>query len=218
MKYRRLLVVPMAAVLFLLSACSGTGGAKPISADDVTYQVMHADWPRYETTQELVEEGTDILIGTVTDISYQVLDMKTAEPPTEKSEKLDCMLHTIYHVKVAKVYKGRVYDTVKVRMMGGEEGVRVEEQLKALGEDAVNGIPVMCGDKPNIEVGKTYLFVLWQHEAEMPTWVNTDQAVYELTETGAATTTGLPSLKDIVTYFGAEQWDELQKLLPEARK
>lgn len=212
MKHMNFAIMFLSAALLLLSACSGTGSAVPDPLGSVSYRTMCVEWPVYSDVEELVAEGDEILIGTVTGVSYQVMDIRTGEPATEKTEEADRSFHTIYNVDVIKSYKGHTRDTVKISMLGGQKGVRVKEQLAALGPDAANGIPVVEGT-PILDIGDSRLFVLYQYEDTMPTPVNVDQGVYDLvdpdgTDNGDASVT----LRDIISYFGEEQWIDFQKL------
>lgn len=215
----KLSIVPMVVALLLLSSCSSTGNVSPSPTaseshvvTEVTYNTMSADWPVYNDVEELVAAGDEILIGSVTSISYQVLDIRTAEPVTEETEDEYRYFYTIYDVDVVTSYKGSAHDTVKVRMLGGQEGTRVNEQLTALGEDAADGIPLMEG-MPIIDVGESCLFVLHQYENTIPTLVNVDQGVYDLIEPyGGEDEVSSITLQDIISFFGEEQWNDFQTL------
>lgn len=213
----------LVAIVLILTSCSvnknplsenhlsgniDTDGS--LTSEEVTYNFMSADWPNYEDIEELVEAGNIILLGKVTGISYQVLDDQTAQPPSEKTEEWNRSLNTIYDVDVITSYKGDIPETTKIRMLGGEEGIRVEEQLAALGEDAEKGITIM-NDMPQIKTDETYLFVLYQYKDTMPTLVNIEQGLYELHNTFEKETNSLFTPKNIISYFGEGKWNELQE-------
>ncbi|TAH64975.1 MAG: hypothetical protein EWM47_11705 [Anaerolineaceae bacterium] len=179
-------------------------------ADKVTYNSISADWPAYEDVEDLVEAGNIILMGKVTDISFQVLDDRTGEPPSEETKEADRSLYTIYDVDVIRSYKGDFLETTKVRMLGGQEGFRVDEQVKALGEDAQKGITIIKG-RPEILIGESYLFVLYQYEDTIPTLVNMEQGVYDVNDPLEKDWYSFVSAKDIISYFGEDKWDEFTK-------
>ena len=177
---------------------------------EVKYNTMSADWPIYKDVKELVEAANVILLGKVTDISFQVLDDRTAQPPSEETEEWNRSLNTIYDVDVITLYKGDSLENVKIRMLGRQQNVRVEEQLAALGEDAEKRIPIMEG-MPEIKIGETYLFVLYQYKDTMPTLVNVEQGVYELHDPLAKDKYSFISPKDIISYFGEDKWKMFQE-------
>ena len=199
----------LAAAVLVLASCSASQNpssenSSVVDVDmngssvayEVDYNTMSADWPIYKDVTELTEAANVILLGKVTDISFQVLDDRTTRPPSEETEEWNRSLNTIYDVDVITSYKGDSLENIKVRMLGGQKGVRVEEQLSALGEDAENGIPIMEG-MPEIKIGETYLFVLYQYKDTMPTLVNVGQGVYELHDPLAKTNIPLFHLKTL---------------------
>jgi hypothetical protein len=213
----------LAAAVLVLASCSASQNpssenSSVVDADmngssvayEVDYNTMSADWPIYKDVTELTEAANVILLGKVTDISFQVLDDRTARPPSEETEEWNRSLNTIYDVDVITSYKGDSLENIKVRMLGGQKGVRVEEQLAALGEDAENGIPIMEG-MPEIKIGETYLFVLYQYKDTMPTLVNVGQGVYELHDPLAKDQYSFVSPKDIISYFGKDKWEEFKE-------
>ena len=213
----------LAAAVLVLASCSASQNpssenSSVVDADmngssvayEVDYNTMSADWPIYKDVTELTEAANVILLGKVTGISFQVLDDRTAQPPSEETEEWNRSLNTIYDVDVITSYKGDSLKNIKVRMLGGQKGVYVEEQLSALGEDAKNGIPIMEG-MPEIKIGETYLFVLYQYKDTMPTLVNVGQGVYELHDPLAKDQYSFVSPKDIISYFGKDKWDEFQE-------
>ena len=57
--------------------------------------IRDRDWPIYKDVTELTEAANVILLGKVTDISFQVLDDRTARPPSEETEEWNRSLNTI---------------------------------------------------------------------------------------------------------------------------
>lgn len=219
----KLFIMALATVL-LLTACSDTApqdnnitsaseqNENPVSAqesnnssEEIHYNLISADWPVYKDVKELTNAGNVIVLGKITDISFEILDRTTAEPPTSDSETENCYLNTIYSVEVITSYKGNSAETIKVRMLGGLEGVYVKEQIAVLGDKANKEIPIMDGS-PNLEIGQTYLFVLYQYSDTMPTLVNVQQGVYGIDDPLTKDDHSYVSLKEIISSFGEDNW------------
>lgn len=219
----KLLIMVLATVL-LLAACSNTApqdnnitatneqNENPVSAqesnnssEEIHYNLISADWPVYKDVKELTNAGNVIALGKITNISFEILDRTTAKPPTSDSETENCYLNTIYSVEVITAYKGISTETIKVRMLGGLEGVYVKEQIAVLGDKANKEIPIMDGS-PNLEIGQTYLFVLYQYSDTMPTLINVQQGVYGIDDPLAKDDYSYVSLKEIISSFGEDNW------------
>jgi len=145
----------------------------------VTYNVTQGDWPQYKNAAEVVGKADLVFEGKVTGISFQVLDMTTGLPPTSDTEEWHRCLYTFYDVEITTVYKGDERRTIQVVMNGGLRDVRVDEQLRVLGEDAPKGIPLVAGMLV-LANGKTYLFAV-KKNGTLPAFIlNTNQSVYDL--------------------------------------
>ncbi|NLO10245.1 MAG: hypothetical protein GX129_10330 [Clostridiales bacterium] len=177
------------------------------TTDKVVYKSMSADWPVYEDVEKLVKAGNVILLGRVTDISFQVLDDRTGKPPSGETNEVDRSLYTIYDLDVITSYKGDPSDTTKIRVLGGLERMYLEEQLKVLEEEEQKDILIIKG-KPNILIDETYLFVLYQYEESMPTLVNMEQGVYQIEDPLKKDWYSFVSAKEIISYFGEDKWEE----------
>ena len=90
----------LAAAVLVLASCSArqnpSSENSPVVDTDmnsssvayeVDYNTMSADWPIYKDVTELTEAANVILLGKVTGISFQVLDDRTAQPPSEETEE-----------------------------------------------------------------------------------------------------------------------------------
>jgi len=181
------------------------------------YSEMCFDWPMYKSAKSLIDHADLVFIGKVTDISFQVLDMRTAQPVTETTPNSDRMLHTIYTLEIAQTYKGNTADVTKIRLMGGLVDYDVETQLKVMesGNAGKSYIPIMSGyQRVQCSIGNSYLFVLCQHGTEYPTIMNVSQSIFDLRYdpevcySGSADANGhsMISVKDIITEFGAKAW------------
>ena len=219
----KIILVILVIVIFTLTSCSSN--ENPISdnkslvdldtegkqiEEKAVYTSSIADWPIYEDVEELMEAGNVILLGKVTDISFQVLDSRTGQPPSEDTQEVDRSLYTIYDLDVITSYKGDSHETIKIRVLGGLEHIYEEEQLKALEEESQKAIPIIKG-KPNITIDETYLFVLHQYEDTMPTLVNMEQGVYDTSDPFKKDWFSFLSAKEIISSIGEDKWDEFNK-------
>lgn len=219
MKAKFLFVFILAAIM--LSGCSGksniqgnsTSSAVQDSASSVEKEVRYielsADWPAYKGSDELMKAATVVVLGKVTGVSFQILDMKTGLPPTEDSEQSYCLLHAIYDVEVDTVYKGNTDSKLQFAIEGGMKEKYLEEQLAAIAGFSEKEIPVISG-MPEISIGETYLLVLYQYENSMPSLVNPKQSIYRIDDPLQKDAYSYVSPKEIISYFGEGQWEAFQ--------
>ncbi len=180
------------------------------NATDMNYTIISLDWPAYESAHELIEAGTIVVLGKISGISFQMYDIKTGRPPSADSSGSDIYLHTVYEIETLTFYKGEPADTIHMRMIGGLKDVKVDEQRALRGDRAKAEIPLLAG-MPELDIGQTYLFVLHQYEDTMPTLVNTSQGVYAVDDPEHKDVLSLVSLKDIISYFGDEEWSAFEQ-------
>ncbi len=180
------------------------------NTDGVIYNSVSADWLIYEDVADLVEKSNIVVLGKITDISFQVLDMRTAQPPTKDTEEWNHSLYTIYDVEVITSYKGKTSDTIQFRMMGGRKDMLTNEQLTTLGQDSVKGISIM-DDMPEIQIGESYLLALYQYQDTIPTLINVEQGIFDTREPLTKDSYSNVSLKDVVSFFGADKWNEFEQ-------
>lgn len=188
------------------------GGDAAISFDpnNVSFTGISADWPYYPDTESLIDRSNTVVLGTVTGISFQLLDIRTARPITKETKESDVQLYTLYDIEIMEQYKGDLGTHTQVRVLGGLRDQYLEEQVSVLGDRAAYGIPCMEGI-PEINMGGTYLFVLYQYEDTAPTLLNPTQSVFSYSSPGTATPE--ISLQSIVSYFGEGEWEQLQERL-----
>ncbi|MCM1307522.1 MAG: hypothetical protein NC223_02865 [Butyrivibrio sp.] len=216
MKVKFLMVCFFAVIM--LSGCSGktdmqndsTSGAAQettlsLGEMNVQYMDMYADWLAYKNADELMKAGDIVVIGTVTGISFQILDMQTGCRPTENSEQEYCQMYTIYDIEADKPYKGNTDEKFQIRMYGGMKDLYLEEQLAVLGSIGGTAIYCMAG-MPEINIGDTYLFVLYQYEDAIPTLVNPEQGIYKIDDPLEKDIYSYVSPKEIISYFGEDKW------------
>ena len=217
----------------LLTSCAphtdldGTADQTESTNSEVRYATMNAHWSFYSDAEELSEDADVVIVATVTDISFQVLDMTTALPPTKGTDERDRCLNTIYDIDVITVYKGDVPEPAQIEVFGGVMGYREEEQIKLQKEMDVwpyDTIPVYSG-MARFRIGETYLFALKKstvtdvliilypaqsiHNLKNPFGKGAN--VVEPPEASAASTPQreIPAFtaKDVISVFGQDKWD-----------
>jgi len=236
---KKVLCATFALMILALSACKDTsvqnnGSANEGAPVEVRYSVLEACYASYRNAQEMIDGrglyDTVVFTGKVTGISFQVLDLTTALPPTEKTEQENRRLNTRYDVDILTSYGGETSKSIQIIMDGGLKEYRTEEQLKLVKEKDAwpsDSIPVF-EDGPEIKIGETYLFVCAQFEDGSATLINLDQSVYSLSNPFAKNTIGkeeleepeayyakktdqygnaLISAKDVISAFGEDKWD-----------
>ena len=206
----------------------------PVNEDfiiDVNYSEMEASYGVLQDAKKLTKTASVVVIGKVTDISFQVLDITTALPPTEKTEDRNRWLHTIYDVDVITSYKGKKTDNIKIRVNGGIKDYRVNEQLDLIKEMKAwpNDAILLQEKMPEIELRETYLFTLYESEfGGGPTNLHPRQTVYDINNPFEKQTLGrelkgeasdyysqntdeqgdpIISAKDVISAFGEDKWN-----------
>ena len=223
-KLSYLLFLLLILAMFLISACGqsaqiGNSAMVPIdnnttvpSATNATtvvqYLEMEASYRPYFSAKGLIEEADAVFIGKVTKISFQVLDLTTALPPTEETMDRHLSLHTIYDVDVEVSYKGD--SSIKqIRQMGGIKDLYIEEQVSVLKNANAwkGGIPTLEAMKENIELGQTYLFAVGLFdETVLPTFYFPEQSIYNMHNPFEEHYNNL-TVKSVISAFGQDKWD-----------
>ncbi|MDR2647145.1 MAG: hypothetical protein LBB67_03360 [Oscillospiraceae bacterium] len=180
---------------------------KPSTSTAVSYQDMFIDWSLFENASALVEEATLVVVGTIKDVSFAVVDSSTAEPPTEESEPLRLHLNSYYTVDVLQVFKGDVGSSLELAMDGGIKDFKVEEQLAALGDLAEKGIPIAV-DVPELNIGETYLLLMKQNLPHAAYPYYPAQSIYNLSVESPLTQHPNMTAKDIILTFGEDKWQD----------
>ena len=144
---------------------------------------IRPDWPLYHTADEVVKAASNIYSGTVTGISFAVVDMKTGRvDENPKSASTARMLYTIYTVDVQESFKGDNPSETKICKTGGMKQDRVKEQYDLMERSGMlsryNGIPI-CDEACSLAVGKTYLFCTSRTEGDFDHIINPTQFAYD---------------------------------------
>lgn len=141
--------------------------ASETNAEDNTEKntvTKSADYPEYEDANTLVDSTDLIFSGTVKDISYEKLDVRT-----EKGESFETdgeeLSYTIFEISVDQVYKGSIDgDTIRIKRLGGKT-----DDTEYVSSDAIE-----------ISIGNKYLFLAETYEDSYPSLVNMTQSVYNM--------------------------------------
>lgn len=178
----------------------------------VVYETISFDWPIYESVDELIKACDVIVAGTVTNISFQVLDTRTGKLPEAETEELYCSLHTIYDIDVIETYKGDSKETRQIRVISGVKGAYESEQLAALGQEQAT-IFVLEG-LTEIKKGEIYLFMLDQYDDALPTIVNPEQGVYSISDANSngSMQIGKITVQNIILSFGTNEWTKFENI------
>ena len=144
----------------------GVTGDKLLEAKK-SVTVLQTDYPEYHTAGELVESSDLVFTGTVRNIEYQMIDIRTDKEPDENTGCADDegTPYTLYTIDVDKVYKGSIESsTIIVRRVGG-----------IFGSDEY-----IVENASEIAKGKKYLFVAKTYEDTYPSLLNADQSSYDM--------------------------------------
>ena len=204
-------IVVILAMTFALSACSADISESNAVYDsgsidsNAEYVSISADFLVYEKPEALIEAADLVFVGKAAARSFQVLDYTTGLPATEKTEETDKIFCTIYTLDVVTSYKGSCAKTINIRTHGGIKGECISEQLQVLKSMSTNVIPIMEGT-PQIRIGENYLFSLSEFEGTDPVLINPGQGVIPIENSITEDEYKLLSTKDIISYFGEEQW------------
>ena len=176
---------------------SDSEGQEPHSVGEVKYITMGmtGDWPVYQNVKELTDAGNVILLGKIADVSFEFTNP---------------YLYTNYCIEVITSYKGDAAEKMNLRLMGGIEGAFIDEQKEALGDRAEEGIP-LAAERPDLKIGKTYLFVLYKYEDAAAVLVNLDQSAFSIDDPLAKDVFSYVSAKDIISFFGKDQWASFER-------
>jgi hypothetical protein len=213
---KKLTSVLFALFIFLtLSSCGNNETAEgKNTTTEVKFFELEALFRPYRDAQEIIELRNNdvwemvIFVGKVTDISFQVLDLKTGAPPTEKTEERYRFLNTIYEIDISTVYMGEPRESA-IRMDGGVKGYKEEEQIRLIKDESAwpnDGIPILEWGTAEIEIGETYLFVAGQFDIGLPTLINLDQSFYNLRNPFEKHHNDITA-KDIISALGEDKWD-----------
>lgn len=170
---KRLSAILIISLSIALISCTGSN-----TRGEASFSSVVGDWAVYKDPDELITNSNLILTGKITDISFAMLDNR-AQAPTKKSKNKDLTLHTIYSFELIDTYKGDSTNIESIRFMGGLMDAYVGEQFDLIGKYNQKHIPII-EEHFKLEIGQTYLLVLYQFENTIPTLLNPNQSIYNI--------------------------------------
>lgn len=160
-------VLYMTTILLLLTACSQN--PQPISQSPKNTVTIHADYPQYDTAQDLVNTADLVFSGTVKNLTYEMLDIRSetgADSMTGLNQS-QSFPYTLYEIEVTKVYKGTIDgDSITIKCLGG----------------IFDETEYVVSNECNISLGETYLFLTETYEHSYPSLLNVSQALYNMND------------------------------------
>lgn len=176
-------------VLLAVIALAITGGykikqQKSVEKKEVTVNVMHAEYPEYDTAQDLVEASDLVFSGTVREIDYQMIDVSS----DIEQDNAELMPYTLYTIDVENVYKGNIdAPSIIIKRLGG----------------SFAGNEYLVEGSSEIAEGGDYLFLTETYENTYPSLLNVTQSSYEMNELQVLSgdEDGKITLSDILSLF-----------------
>lgn len=164
MKKRAFILASILFSLVVMSACSSNSNT---AANENEVTVIQAEYPVYDTAEEIVNASDLVFSGTVTEINYESLNVKTetgADPETGLAEASE-IPYTIFDISIEQVYKGNVEsNSISIKRPGGK----------------MDGQVFVVEGASAIEVGETYLFITQTYENTYPSLLNVTQASFDM--------------------------------------
>ena len=137
---------------------------------------IRIEWDKYNSAEEIVDASSNVFVGKVDNIYFEVYDVLTGQidrSPSSTSENR--YLTTNYTIRVLDNYKGETEQTVTLRITGGIPS-RIEEQ-QALCREAGIIRSILIGELNELTLGETYLFCTYRFN-DYYKIINMDQFSY----------------------------------------
>ena len=156
--------------------------AIPVSCSNkLEYIKIRADWPYYETAEDLINASDVVFKGTITEINYKIIDYKYGkEVENCNGDFENKMLFTVYYVNPIEVYKGDNEGAFEITVIGGRSDRDAEKQLKVMKNSGLSkeysGIPVLSGKQLLPEENSEYIFCITQ-SGDFYSPANIDQSI-----------------------------------------
>ena len=150
--------------------------------EDSKYIYLSADYPMYDSADEVEKASTNIYVGIVKDISFEIIDMKTAK--TVYSANGSPMLNTVYTIEIKESLKGENPTEVNIAVIGGIEGYKEFEQynkwesIGMIGQ--YGGIPIVADEKATLGIGEEYLFCVYRSTGDYDLGINLTQFAHHI--------------------------------------
>ncbi len=166
---KRISIVMLMLTICILGAC---GKETSVSDNEKPVTVIHAEYPLYDTAQELVGEADLVFSGTIESVSYEMLDVRTdtGEDSVTGLSQSQKIPYTVYEVKVDSIYKGDSSETyISIKCPGGETD---DSQYIVEGGTF-------------LQEGESYLFLTKTYKNTYPSLLNATQSTYNMNEPNA---------------------------------
>lgn len=182
---KKSVIVLILAITILLSACATTDDNSKVEKESGVKQVvLSADYPVYDTAEDLVGAADFVFSGIVESITYESIDVSDAG--NEASDVENAIPYTIYEIKVSKVYQGEsTEDKVYIKCPGGRIG---------------NTEYVLDSANPIIK-GETYLFLTKTYSNTYPSLLNVTQALFNMSSSAISDIEETITLNDVLAVL-----------------
>ncbi|MBP0989786.1 MAG: hypothetical protein J5874_01210 [Oscillospiraceae bacterium] len=163
---------------------------KQEESSETEYTVIHTDWPMYNTVNEIINASTNIYSGTVTDISFEIIDYKTGKIDNDpNSTSTSRTIYTVYSVDINNSCTGNNPKTVKIRKIGGIAGFKEKEQRDLLVSSGLIlsdvGKIIINDDDCSLKTGKEYLFCTVRSDSVFDLIINPYQFAHDIDSANA---------------------------------
>ena len=205
---KKIIYFMLVITLVLLSGCESSNHSNTNSSleaessqRDVRYAAVNVSYEVYNTAKELVDVSKVVVSGKVTGFTFVAVNRNNYEIATDETAQKDKEIFTIYTVEVTTPYKyvnDDVPEKLNLWIEGGFEDMFVEEQLEALGG---SGTITIAFNRPDIEIGKTYLFSLLTENGVDMYVINSDQSIISLDNLQNKDRLNLFTVQDIIDCF-----------------
>lgn len=99
MEHKKIMGIIMMLLLLWTTGCSTEGNEAAENEIDtmatelnIVYETISPEWPLYGAADELIDASDKIILGTVTDVSFQMIDIRTGKSPEGEADELYCYL------------------------------------------------------------------------------------------------------------------------------
>lgn len=192
MKKYTLIAIIIAAMLGI-TACAGStllddSFPQDLKTENGGYKTsfINVDWPYYHTAEEIIDAASYVFTGTVTDIYFEIVDLKTGKADRDAdSQSTSRAIQTVYTIEISKTYKGGERSTTKLSVLGGIEGYKEEVQnalLRSAGLTKPDSDNIVICDAAGItlDIGREYLFCTHRGVGDFDSNINATQFAFSL--------------------------------------
>lgn len=204
------ITLTIAKILPFTSTVTQSGSAEqPDSAakPEIKYVEQLMDWMPYDSVEQLISDSDTVVAGRITDISFMLHDDMTSPPPESRYDNVLC---TVYGLEISNVYKGDPGSGIKLKISSVPEDEAYADELSAILENVSGTVAIrrrICPADPDFEINQKYLLVLREFE-DFPGYyhpVGYYQGAYQINSDISEDQRDF-SIKNIISYFGEEQW------------